>query len=87
MEWMEKQHDECPYCRQELFTADEWRAAAIHVIGESRVFNMELMLEQQVPPPSQSVELTITTRIPDEDGGVPSVIEHQQHQQEDEQEP
>lgn len=36
MEWLKK-HDECPYCRRELFTASELRAAAKQVLGESRV--------------------------------------------------
>jgi hypothetical protein len=36
MEWLTK-HDECPYCRRELFTASELRAAAMEVLGEARV--------------------------------------------------
>jgi hypothetical protein len=36
MEWLTK-HDECPYCRRELFTASELRVAAKEVLGEARV--------------------------------------------------
>lgn len=36
MEWL-KNHDECPYCRRDLFTVAELRAAAKEVLGESRV--------------------------------------------------
>lgn len=36
MEWLKK-HDECPYCRRELFTASELRSAAKEVLGQSRV--------------------------------------------------
>ena len=36
MEWLQK-HDECPYCRRELFTASELRAAAKEFLGEARV--------------------------------------------------
>lgn len=34
--WLEK-HDECPYCRQEMFTAEEMRDSAIEILGEKRV--------------------------------------------------
>ena len=39
MKWL-KRHDDCPYCRQELMTGQQFREAAIHVLGETRVRGM-----------------------------------------------
>jgi hypothetical protein len=41
MEWL-RQHDHCPYCRQEFMTARELRQAAIVVLGAERVLQLGL---------------------------------------------
>lgn len=37
MQWMEKKHNECPFCRTEMMTSDEFLATAYDVLGEDRV--------------------------------------------------
>ena len=37
MQWMQKGHDYCPYCRKEMMTAQDMRTAALGVLGPRRV--------------------------------------------------
>lgn len=39
LQWLSR-HDHCPYCRQEVMTAKEYRTAAITVLGEERVTSL-----------------------------------------------
>jgi hypothetical protein len=56
MEWL-RQHDQCPYCRQEFMTAQELRQAAIAVLGSQRVHQLDLPGLQGIQLTTQSLEL------------------------------
>ena len=36
LDWLDK-HDHCPYCRQEMITTDQMKAAATKILGAERV--------------------------------------------------
>jgi len=39
LNWL-AQHDICPYCRLDVMTSDEYRKAAIQVLGDNRVLSV-----------------------------------------------
>jgi hypothetical protein len=46
MQWMEKSHNECPFCRTDMMTSDEFLAAAFEVLGEKRVNKLKHINEE-----------------------------------------
>jgi hypothetical protein len=48
MQWMEKKHNECPFCRTDMMTSDEFLATAFEVLGAKRVKKMKHINEEAV---------------------------------------
>jgi hypothetical protein len=49
MDWLSG-HDHCPYCRQELFTPAQYRQAAVRLLGDKRVAEMDLFVPRTTTP-------------------------------------
>lgn len=45
MQWMEKSHNECPFCRADMMSSDEFLATAYEVLGEKRVDKLRYINE------------------------------------------
>ena len=56
MEWLQQQHDQCPYCRVEIMTATAMREAAVTVLGQARVDQMDAARQQQHQQQQQQEE-------------------------------
>jgi len=54
MEWMQKGHDHCPFCRVVMFSPQEMRTVALQVLGPKRV--------QQLARPDEEIQLETTGR-------------------------
>ena len=50
LEWL-RQHDHCPYCRVEMVKPQEFRQAAIAILGEHRVEKLSMPQQQQQQSP------------------------------------
>lgn len=46
MQWMEKKPNECPFCRSDMMTSDEFLATAYDVLGEERVNKLKNINEE-----------------------------------------
>jgi hypothetical protein len=52
MQWMEKKPNECPFCRSDMMTSDEFLAAAYDVLGEARVNKLKNINEEAATSPN-----------------------------------
>eukprot|EP00980_Cylindrotheca_fusiformis_P016973 scaffold5159_cov112-Cylindrotheca_fusiformis.AAC.27 len=46
MQWMEKRHNECPFCRTDMISSDEFLSTAYEVLGEKRVDKLRRVNEE-----------------------------------------
>jgi len=46
MEWVEKKHMDCPICRSDMITPDEFTASAYQVLGDERVDKIRRINEE-----------------------------------------
>ena len=46
MQWVEKNHTDCPLCRADMMTAENFLASAYEVLGEQRVNKMKHINEE-----------------------------------------
>ena len=59
MEWMEKAHDHCPFCREPMVTPQDMRAAAVEALGKKRVDELSFGCTPPFLRPTQTSALVI----------------------------
>jgi hypothetical protein len=58
MDWLSVPHDHCPYCRQALFDPANYRAAAVRLLGDKRVAEMDLFVPRTTTMVAPETEFT-----------------------------